>query len=66
MFFQVGEECLEHGMNILGAHIDSPRLDVKQIPLYEKSEFAYLDAHYYGGIKSTSGWRSRWPFMVSL
>ena len=53
-------------MNILGAHIDSPRLDVKQIPLYEKSEFAYLDAHYYGGIKSTSGWRSRWPFMVSL
>ena len=38
-------------MNILGAHIDSPRLDVKQIPLYEKSEFAYLDAHYYGGIK---------------
>ena len=51
MFFQVGEECLEHGMNILGAHIDSPRLDVKQIPLYEKSEFAYLDAHYYGGIK---------------
>lgn len=51
LFFQVGEEALEHGMNILGAHIDSPRLDVKQVPLYEKSELAYLDAHYYGGIK---------------
>ncbi|MCH1983386.1 aminopeptidase [Ruminococcus sp. OA3] len=51
LFFQVGEESLEQGMNILGAHIDSPRLDVKQVPLYEKSELAYLDAHYYGGIK---------------
>ena len=38
-------------MNILGAHIDSPRIDVKQNPLYESEEFAYLDTHYYGGIK---------------
>ena len=38
-------------MNILGAHVDSPRLDVKQNPLYEESELAYLDTHYYGGIK---------------
>ena len=38
-------------MNILGAHIDSPRIDVKQNPLYENEGFAYLDTHYYGGIK---------------
>ena len=38
-------------MNILGAHIDSPRIDVKQNPLYEDSDMAYLDTHYYGGIK---------------
>ncbi len=49
--FQIGEEPLEKGMNILGAHIDSPRLDVKQNPLYEEGEMAYLDTHYYGGIK---------------
>ena len=49
--FQMGEEPLETGMNILGAHIDSPRLDVKQNPLYEEGEMAYLDTHYYGGIK---------------
>ena len=49
--FQIGEEPLERGMNILGAHVDSPRLDVKQNPLYEESELAYLDTHYYGGIK---------------
>lgn len=49
--FQIGEEPLETGMNILGAHIDSPRLDVKQNPLYEEGEMAYLDTHYYGGIK---------------
>ncbi len=51
MCFVVGREPLEMGMNILGAHIDSPRLDVKQNPLYEESELAYLDTHYYGGIK---------------
>ena len=49
--FQIGKEPLEKGMNILGAHLDSPRLDVKQNPLYEKSDLAYLDTHYYGGIK---------------
>ena len=49
--FQIGEEDIEHGMNILGAHIDSPRLDIKQNPLYEDNGFAYLDTHYYGGIK---------------
>ena len=49
--FHVGSEPLEQGMNILGAHIDSPRLDLKQNPLYEESGFAYFDTHYYGGIK---------------
>ncbi len=51
MSFIVGREPLETGMNILGAHIDSPRLDVKQNPLYEETDLAYLDTHYYGGIK---------------
>ncbi len=49
--FQIGTEPLENGMNILGAHIDSPRLDLRQNPLYEESGFAYFDTHYYGGIK---------------
>ena len=49
--FNIGTEPLSAGMNILGAHIDSPRLDIKQVPLYEDREFAYLDTHYYGGIK---------------
>lgn len=49
--FQIGEKPLEEGMNILGAHIDSPRMDVKQNPLYETEDMAYLDTHYYGGIK---------------
>lgn len=49
--FHMGTKPLEEGMNILGAHIDSPRIDVKQNPLYENEEFAYLDTHYYGGIK---------------
>lgn len=47
----VGQRPLEEGMNILGAHIDSPRLDLKQNPLYEKDGLALLDTHYYGGIK---------------
>lgn len=51
ILFQIGSEPLENGMNILGAHIDSPRLDVKQNPLYEDGDFAFLDTHYYGGIK---------------
>ena len=49
--FNMGTKPLEEGINILGAHIDSPRIDVKQNPLYENEEFAYLDTHYYGGIK---------------
>lgn len=49
--FQIGTESLENGMNILGAHIDSPRLDLKQNPLYEDTDMAYLDTHYYGGVK---------------
>lgn len=49
--FKIGSRPLIDGLHILGAHIDSPRLDVKQSPLYEKGEFALLDTHYYGGIK---------------
>ena len=49
--FVIGTEALEKGMNILGAHIDSPRLDAKQNPLYEKDNITYLNTHYYGGIK---------------
>lgn len=51
ILFHIGEKALENGMNILGAHIDSPRIDIKQNPLYEDSGMAYLDTHYYGGIK---------------
>ena len=51
VLFIVGKRPIEEGMNILGAHIDSPRLDAKQNPLYEESGFAYLDTHYYGGVK---------------
>lgn len=47
----IGAEPLEKGLNILGAHLDSPRLDLKQNPLYESDGFTYLDTHYYGGIK---------------
>lgn len=49
--FQIGTDPISSGMNILGAHIDSPRIDVKSNPLYESDGFAYLDTHYYGGIK---------------
>lgn len=51
VMFQLGTKPLVEGMNILGAHIDSPRLDIKQNPLYEDSDFALLDTHYYGGVK---------------
>lgn len=51
VFFQMGRKPMSEGMRILGAHIDSPRIDVKQNPLYEKDGFAYFDTHYYGGIK---------------
>lgn len=49
--FHLGSEDIEKGCNILGAHVDSPRLDLKQNPLYEDKDFAMLDTHYYGGIK---------------
>ncbi len=51
VMFQLGKKPIEEGMNILGAHIDSPRLDVKQNPLYEDTDLVYLDTHYYGGVK---------------
>ncbi|QGU95683.1 aminopeptidase [Clostridium bovifaecis] len=49
--FVIGSEALEKGMRILGAHVDSPRLDLKQNPLYEDTDLAMLDTHYYGGVK---------------
>ena len=51
VLFRIGEKPFEEGINILGAHIDSPRLDVKQNPVYEDGGLCYLDTHYYGGIK---------------
>ncbi len=51
VMFRIGKKPFSDGMNILGAHIDSPRMDVKSNPLYEKDDFALLDTHYYGGIK---------------
>ena len=51
VMFMIGDKPMTEGMNILGAHIDSPRLDIKQNPLYEDGGFAYLDTHYYGGVK---------------
>ncbi|MCM1187819.1 MAG: aminopeptidase [bacterium] len=53
VMFRIGEKPMTEGLNILGAHIDSPRLDVKQNPLFEDGDhaFAYLDTHYYGGVK---------------
>lgn len=51
VLYQLGSKPVAEGLNILGAHIDSPRLDVKQNPLFEDSGFAYLDTHYYGGVK---------------
>ena len=51
VLFQIGEDAIEDGLNILGAHIDSPRLDLKQNPLYEDGNLALMDTHYYGGVK---------------
>ncbi len=51
ILFNIGKKPLEEGLNILGAHIDSPRIDIKQNPLYEDGGLAYFDTHYYGGIK---------------
>ena len=52
LLVNLGTRPLEEGMNILGAHVDSPRLDLKQNPLYEAGDIAYLDTHYYGGVKA--------------
>ena len=49
--FHMGRRPLDKGMNIVGAHIDSPRIDLKQNPFYEDTDLAYADTHYYGGIK---------------
>ncbi|MCQ2398613.1 MAG: aminopeptidase [Sphaerochaetaceae bacterium] len=51
ILFEIGSDCISKGMNILGAHIDSPRLDIKQSPVYERDGLVYLNTHYYGGIK---------------
>ena len=51
MLFHLGQAPLEDGINVVGAHIDSPRIDVKQNPFYEDTNLAYADTHYYGGIK---------------
>ena len=51
MLFHLGKAPLTEGINIVGAHIDSPRIDIKQNPFYEDTDFAYADTHYYGGIK---------------
>ena len=51
MMLNIGDDIINDGMNILGAHIDSPRLDIKQNPLYESDELAYFNTHYYGGVK---------------
>lgn len=51
MMLNIGDDIVNDGMNILGAHIDSPRLDIKQNPVYENDELAYLNTHYYGGVK---------------
>lgn len=64
VLFCIGKEPLEKGMNILGAHIDSPRLDLKQNPLYEETDLALLDTHYYGGIKKYQWTAQQWQFMV--
>ncbi len=51
MLFHLGEKLFADGINIVGAHIDSPRIDLKQNPFYEDTDLAYADTHYYGGIK---------------
>lgn len=64
MMLNIGDDIINDGMNILGAHIDSPRLDIKQNPLYESDELAYFNTHYYGGVKNTTMLLSRLLFTV--
>ena len=56
--FHIGKKPLSEGMNIVGAHIDSPRLDLKQNPLYEDNDYVLADTHYYGGVKKYQ-WTAR-------
>ncbi len=63
--FVIGEKDLTEGMNILGAHIDSPRMDLKQKPLYEKDGLVLMDTHYYGGIKKYQ-WVAREMALVGV
>lgn len=49
--YLIGKDSIENGMRIIGSHVDSPRLDLKQNPLYEDSDLALMDTHYYGGVK---------------
>lgn len=52
----IGEDALENGLNIIGAHIDSPRLDLKVKPIYEDGGLCFFDTHYYGGLKKYQVW----------
>lgn len=61
--FHLGKESLEQGMRIVAAHIDSPRLDLKQNPLYEEGGMAYLYPLLMGASKNISGLHCLWPFM---
>jgi Aspartyl aminopeptidase len=62
--FVIGSKDIQEGMRILGAHIDSPRLDLKQNPLYEDTDLALFDTHYYGGIKNINGLHYHLQFTV--
>lgn len=66
IMMEIGTDDIENGMLLIGSHIDSPRLDIKQNPLYENGGMAYLDTHYYGGIKKYQWVTGRWHFMVLL
>lgn len=60
-----GQRPLSEGFRLIATHIDAPRLDIKQRPLYEEEGLAFLKTHYYGGIKSTNGWHCLYLFMES-
>lgn len=66
ILLQVGEKGFSDGMNILGSHIDSPRIDIKQNPLFEDNELVFFDTHYYGGIKNINGSQYLFHYMVLL
>ena len=65
ILFVIGKKPLTEGMNILGAHIDSPRMDLKQKPIYEKDGLVLMDTHYYGGIKKYQ-WVARAMALVGV